>query len=135
MKFLAVPLFLACSLLVAGQAGAEPWSKQLTPQKPDENFTIKVERVKGTDFLQFRVTVKLKDKKDLPVTRGLLRIFDGKEYVALCPVQPTGPEGQRLYFFQVAAKYAEKSKFAYSQNSDFDFNEYWFNLKDFVEAK
>jgi hypothetical protein len=135
MKLIPVGFVLACSLLVARQAGAEPWSKRLTPQLPDENFTVKVEPVKGTDFLRFVVTVKLKDKKDLPVTRGLLRVFHGKEYIALCPVQPTGPEGERLFSFQVAAKYAEKPKFSYSQNADFDFNEYWFYLKDFVEAK
>jgi hypothetical protein len=135
MKFIPSVLVLACSLLVGSQAGAEPWSKQLTREQPDENFSIKVGRVKGTDILQFRVTVKLKDKKDLPVTRHVLRIFNGKEYIALCPVQPTGPEGERLFFFQVAAKYAQTSKFSYSQNADFDFNEYWFYLKDFVEAK
>ena len=135
MKLVPVVLIVACSLLVAGQAVAEPWSKQLTPQKPDENFTIKVKRVEGTDILQFRVTVKLKDAKDLPVTRSVLRILDGKEYIALCPLQPSGPEGERLFFFQVAAKYAEKSKFAYTLASDFDFNSYWFYLKDFVESK
>jgi len=136
MKLLPAVLVLACSLLVASQAGgAEPWSKQLTPQKPDENFTIQVERVKGTDILQFHITVKLKDNKDLPVTKHQLRIYDGKEYIALCPVQPTGSEGERQFHFRVAAKYAEKSTFSYTQASDFDFNSYWFYLKDFVESK
>jgi hypothetical protein len=135
MKLIPVVLVLAWSLLVARQVVAEPWSKQLTPQKPDENFTIEANRVKGTDILQFRVTVKLKDNKDLPVNKSTLRIFDGQEYIALCPVQSSGPEGERVFVFRVAAKYAEKSKFAYTQASDFDFNSYWFYLKDFAESK
>jgi hypothetical protein len=35
----------------------------------------------------------------------------------------------------MAANYAAKSKFSYSHNSEFDFNEYWFYLKDFADAK
>src|SRR5262249_28642434 len=135
MKLIPAVLVLAWSLLVASQAVAEPWSKQLTPQNPNENFTIKVKRVKGTHILQFRVTVKLKDKKELPVTKHTLRIFNGKEYIALCPLQPSGLEGNRMFFFQVAARYAKKSKFSYTLASDFDYNCYWFYLKDFVESK
>jgi hypothetical protein len=122
----------------SSQAGAEPRSKQLTPKKPDENFTIKVERSKETDILQFHVTVRLKDKKDLPLRAPVLRVFDGKgKLISFCQVRPTeiGSKGEQVFYFEVAANYAEKSKFSYYQSSDFNFNRYWFYLKDFAESK
>ena len=138
MKIVPGLFGLACSLLVAGHVGAESWSRRLTPEKPDDNFTIKVDRLKEADvgeFLQFRVTVKLKDSDDVPRASHVLRVFKGKEFVSSCAVQPTGPEGERVFTFRVAAKDAEKSMFSYTLSSAFDSIGYWFYLKDFVESK
>lgn len=139
MKLVPVLFGLVCSLLVAGQVGAESWSIQLTPKKTNESFTIKVDRLKETDkgeFLQFHVTVKLKDNKVLPMRSRELRVFNGKEFVSSCEVQPTGSDGERLFSFRIAAKYAEKSTFTYAEtNGRGDHIGYWFYLKDFVEPK
>ena len=102
------------------------------------SFTIKVDRLKDTDlgeFLQFHVTVKGKDLKELPIRSHELRVFNGKEFISACEVQPTGRDGERSFSFRVAAKYAEKSTFTYAQSGDFDHIGYWFYLKDFVEPK
>jgi hypothetical protein len=141
MKIVPVLAGLVCALLVAGPVGAESWSKQLTPGKTrDEmySFTIKVERLRGADegeFLQFHVTVKGEDLKELPSRSHELRVFHGKEFVTSCEVQPTRRDGERTFSFRVAAKYAEKSTFKYAQSSDFDHISYWFYLKDFVEPR
>src|SRR5262245_55551652 len=137
MKIVPGLLGLACSLLVAGQAGAETWSQRVTPEKPDDNVTVKVERHKEGDveFLQFRVTVKLKDVNELSRRSHVLRVYNGKEFISSCEVHPTGSDGARVFSFRVAAKYAEKSMFSYTLSSDFDSIGYWFYLKDFVESK
>jgi hypothetical protein len=138
MKIVPGLFGIACSLLFAGPAGAESWSRRLTPEKPDDSFTIKVERLKEADageFLQFHVTVKLKDADGPPRRAHVLRVFNGKEFVSSCEVQPTGRDGARVYSFRVAAKYAEKSTFSYTLSSDFDSIGYWFYLKDFADAK
>jgi hypothetical protein len=138
MRFAFVLVSLTCSLLAAGQAGAESWMRRLTPDKPDGNFSIKVDRQKDAEtgeYLQFRVTVKLTDIKELPKRSRTLRIFNGKEFISACEVQPTGSEGERVYSFRVAAKYLEKSTFSYSDADNFDHIGYWFYLKDFVESK
>jgi hypothetical protein len=138
MKLVTVLAVFVASLAVAGQVGAESWTIQLTPKKPNESFTIKVVQLKETEtgeFLQFRVTVKLEDIKELPMRLRELRIFNGKEFVSSCQVQPTGKGGERVFSFRVAAKYAEKSTFTYTDSSDRDQMGYWFYLKDFVESK
>ncbi len=142
MKSLAGFLWLTCSLLVAGPAGAESWSKRLTPEKPDDNFNIKIERLKDADvgeFLQFRITVKLynlSDIKETPRRSHVLRVFNGKEFISSCEVQPTRQKkGEQVFSFRVAVKYADKSMFSYTLSSDFDSIGYWFYLKDFVESK
>jgi hypothetical protein len=138
MKIIPGLLGLACSLLVASPVGAETWSQRLTPAKPNENFIIKVDRLKEADvgeFLQFRVTVKLKDSTDVPRRSHVLSIFDGKEFISSCEVQPIGPDGERVFSFRVAAKYAEKSTFSYSLSSEFDSIGYWFYLTDFVGSQ
>ena len=139
MKILRGLLGLACSFLLASPAGAETWSQQLTREKPDKNFTIKVDRLKEADgeVFQFRVTVKLKDSEGLPVRSRVLRVFNGAEFVSSCEVQPTGPDGARVFSFRVAAKYLEKSTFSYTESSKEGDSSvgYWFYLKDFVEPK
>ena len=129
---------LAFSLLAAGHATAESWTRQLTPKKGDDNFSIQVARVKDAEageVLQFRVTVKLKEINELPRRSRVLKVFDGKEFISSCEVQPTGKDGERVYSFRVAAKYAEKSSFWYLESNDFDRIGYWFYLKDFVGSK
>jgi hypothetical protein len=139
MKIVPGLLGLACSLLLASPAGAETWSRRLTREKPDENFTIKVDRLKepdGGEVFQFRVTVKLKDSEGLPVRARVLRVFNGTEFVSSCEVQPTGPDGARVFSFRVAAKYLEKSTFSYTESGEEGSSiGYWFYLKDFAEPK
>jgi hypothetical protein len=141
MKLIAVLWVLALSMTVADQAVAESWSKQLTPEATSDemySFTIKVDRLKETEvgeFLRFHVTVKGLDLKELPHRSGELRVFNGKEFVSSCDVQPAGRDGERSFSFRAAAKYAEKSTFRYTQTGEFGHISYWFNLKDFVESK
>lgn len=140
MKQMPVLLIFACSLLVARQVGAESWSKQLTHEKTGDDLcsiAVKVDRLKEVDveeFLLFHVTVTTGTKiKELPHRSGVLRVFNGKEFVASCNVQPTGREGERSFSFRVTANYAAKSTFMYDQHGDFDHISHWFYLKDFIE--
>jgi hypothetical protein len=133
-------VFVAC-LAVAGQVRAESWSKQLTRENTGDqaySFTIKVDRLKEADvgeFLQFHVTIKGEDLKELPIRSYELRVFDGKEFISSCQVQPTVRDGERTFSFRVAAKYVEKSTFTYAQRGGFSHIGYWFYLNDFVEPK
>jgi hypothetical protein len=140
MKRVPVLLVLVGSLFAARQVGAESWSKQLTPGKTGDDLcsmTVKVNRLKEKDvgeFLQFHVTVKGLGSKDLPRRWGELRVFNGKEFVSSCNVQPTGRDGEWSFSFRVAVKHAEKSTFTYAQTSGFDHISHWFYLKDFFES-
>jgi hypothetical protein len=139
MKIVPGLLGLALALLLAGQAGAETWSRRLTREKPDENFAIKVDRLKEDDvgeFLEFHVTVKRKDSEGLPLRSGALRVYSGKEFVSSCEVQPAGPEGARVFSFRVTAKHLEKSTFSYTEAAEEGSSiGYWFYLKDFVQPE
>ena len=160
MKLIYVLLVLVCSLLVAGQVGAETWSKQLKRDKTSDqmySFTIKVEPLKRAhnlaqiddvgEFLQFHVTVKLVASAEQlkearkqgwrPQYSGELRVFDGKKFISACNVQPTRRDAELSFTFQVAAKYAEKSGFTFAQTEGEEGSGiyYWFYLKDFVESK
>src|SRR5438128_2691847 len=160
MKLISVLLVLVCSLLVAGQGGAETWSKQLKRDKTSDqmySFTIKVKPLKRAhnlaqvddvgEFLQFSVTVKpvasaeqLKEARKQgwrPHYSGELRVFDGKKFISACNVQPTGRDAELSFTFQVAAKYAEKSGFTFAQTEGEEGSgiSYWFYLKDFIESK
>src|SRR5688572_8442755 len=104
MKIALGLLGLAFSFLLASPVGAESWSRRLTREKPDENFTIKVDRLKEADegeFFEFHVIVKLKDNESLPVRSRALRVFNGPEFVSSCEVQPTAPDGARVFSFRV----------------------------------
>jgi hypothetical protein len=130
---------LVCTLLAAGQAGAENWSQQLSPKKPDNAFkivaTLHKDEAEG-DVFHFSVTVGLKDDAfGLRNHKRVLRIFNGKEYVSSCEVQPTGLDGARIYSFRVSPKYLEKSTFKYTDWDDGNTAEFWFYLKDFADAK
>jgi hypothetical protein len=159
MKLVKALLVFVGSLLVAGQAGAETWSKQLTRGDTSDqmhSFTIAVEpleRVRNLveiddvgEFLQFHVTVKpvaspaqLKQAREQgwrPHYAGELRVFQGKKFIAACKVQPTRRGEELSFTFQVAAEYAEKSGFTFVQTEgDHGRISYWFYLKDFVEAE
>ncbi len=156
MKRISVLLVLVCSLLVAGQVGAETWSKQLMRDKTSDqmySFTIKVESLKRArnlaqieavgEFLRFNVTVKavasaeqLKEARKQgwqPRYSGELWVFDGKKFVSACNVQPTRRDAELSFTFQVAAKYAEKSGFTFAMTEGEEGSgiHYWFYLKDF----
>jgi hypothetical protein len=160
MKLLSVLLVLVCALLVAGQVAAETWSKQLTRDQTSDqmySFTIKVKPLKRApnlaqiddvgEFLQFDVTVKpVASAKQLEEARkhgwrprysGELRVFDGKNFISACNVQPTRHDAELSFSFQVAAKYAEKSGFTFAQTEGEEGSRisYWFYLKDFVEPR
>jgi hypothetical protein len=141
MKRVPVVLVFVCSQLVAGAVGAESWSKQLTRERAGDNdysFTVKVERLKEADlgeFLQFHVTVKGADIKELPRRSGELRVFNGKEFVSSCDVQPAGRDGERSFSFRVAEKYTGKSTFMYAQSGELDHISYWFYLQDLMDSK
>jgi hypothetical protein len=70
---------LMCTLLAAGQAGAENWSQQLTPKKPDIAFKIIATRHNDDaegDVFHFSVTVGMKDNHfGLRNHKRVLRIF------------------------------------------------------------
>ena len=160
MNLRSVLLVLVCSLLVAGQVGAETWSKQLKRDQTSDQmyaFTIKVEPLKRArnlaqiddvgEFLQFHVTVKpvasaaqVQEARRhgwRPHYSGELRVFDGKKFIAACNVQPTRRDAELSFAFQVAAKYAAKSGFTFAQTEGEEGSGiyYWFYLKDFVESK
>lgn len=153
MKRVPVLSVLVGSLLVAGQVGAESWSQQLKRDKTSDQmyvFTIKVEVLKRADvgeFLQFKVTVKpaasaeqLQEARKQgwrPHYSGELRVFDGGKFISACNVQPTKRDEELSFTFQAAAKYAEKSRFTFTQTEGaFEGGiDYWFYLKDFVESK
>jgi hypothetical protein len=139
MKSLLSLSALVCTLLAAGQAGAENWSQQLSPKKKDNAFkivaTLHKDDAEG-EVYHFSVTVGLKDNEfGLRNHKRVLRIFNGKEFVSSCEPQPTGLDGNRIYSFRVAPKYLEKSKFTYTDWDEGNTAEYWFYLKDFAEAK
>jgi hypothetical protein len=138
---LAIFLFaLMCSILFAGQVTAEKWVEQVTPKKtarPGDTFTIKVQRLKqgqGDEVLEVHVAVKLDDSIKMPVRQGLLLVYNGKEFVSSCEVEPTVRDEERSFSFRIAAKYAEKSRFTYSE-SNRDSIGYWFYMQDFVPSK
>jgi hypothetical protein len=136
----ALSLFtLVCTLLAAGRAGAENWSQQLSPKKPDRAFKIIATRHKDAakgDVFHFSVTVGMKDNNfGLRNHSRVLRIFNGKEFVSSCEVQPKGLDGERIYSFRVAPNYLEKSTFTYTDWDEGNTAEFWFYLKDFAEAK
>jgi hypothetical protein len=137
MKRAPVLSVLLCSLLAAGQAGAESWTKRVTPKKPGPLIVKahQLEDVKEGKVYQFHVTVKLRDDFKLPRHSRLLEIFDGKHFVSSCEVQPTGPNGERTFSFRVAAKYLEKSKFTYTDFGEGDQIGWWFYLKDFAPSR
>jgi hypothetical protein len=144
MKIVTVLSVLVGSLIVAGQLRAETMVTRLTPEKTGDHFysfTIKVERLKkpeAGEFFEFHVTVKAKNAGDHlkePRLSGKLEVFNGKELVSSCRVQPTERDGELSFSFRVAAKYAEMSQFAYAEEGDMDSIHYWFYLKDFVESK
>jgi hypothetical protein len=138
MKRTTMLCILVCSLLAAGQARAESWTERVTPKKPGP-LVVKVHQLKEAkegEVYQFNVTVKLRDNDfKLPKHSRLVEIFNGKEFVSSCEVQPTGPDGERTFSFRVAAKYLEKSKFTYTDFGEFDQIGWWFYLKDFVPSK
>jgi hypothetical protein len=130
---------LVCILLAAGQARAENWSQQLSPKKPDNAFKIIATRHKDDaegDVFHFSVTVGLKENTfGLRNHKRVFRIFNGKEFVSSCELQPTGLDGERIYSFRVARKYLETSTFTYTDWDVGNTAEFWFYLKDFAEAK
>lgn len=142
MKSLPVLLVLVCSLNFVCQVQAENPSMRLTPATVNDQplaFTIKVERFedkKKGDYLRFHVTVKAKvaDHALSPRRSTELEVFDEEAFVSSCGLQPAERGGEVSYSLVVAAKYAEKSKFLFSEIlSEFDGHHYWFYLKDFVE--
>jgi len=161
MKLITALLVLMCPMLVAGRVEAETYSKQLKggeTSDPMYSFTIKVEPLKTApnlarndsdvgEFLQLKVTVKpvgsmeqLKEARKQgwrPIYSGELRVFDGKKFICASNVEPTRRGEELSFSFQVAAKYAEKSGFTFTQTEgEFDGGiSYWFYLKDFVESK
>jgi hypothetical protein len=145
MKLATVLFALVGPVLFASQVAAETWSQRLTPKKtdnsiaPGDSFTIRVQRLKGGqdgELLQVHVTVKLPDDKHLPLREGVLQVYNGKEFVSYCQLQPTGHEGDRSFSFRISAKYAEKSTFTYAQHAiAFDSIAFWFYIQDFVESK
>ena len=80
------------------------------------------------------VTVKLDHTIKMLVRRGLLLVYNGKEFVSSSEVEPTVPDGERSFSFRIAAKYAEKSRFTYSESNK-DSIGYWFYVQDFVPTK
>jgi hypothetical protein len=137
----AIFLFaLMCSIFFAGQVRAETWVEQVTPKKkarPGDTFTIKVQRLKqgqGDEVLEVHVTVKLDHSIKMPVRQGLLLVYNGKEFVSSCEVEPTVQDGERSFSFRIAAKYAEKSRFTYSESNK-DSIGYWFYVQDFIPPK
>ncbi len=147
MKLVTVLSVLAGSLIVAGQVRAERTSTRLTTEKTSDHlysFTIKVERLKTIDrgdLVEIHVTVKTKNAGAhiaKPHRSGKLEVFNGKEFISSCDVQPTGREEELSFSFNVAVKYAEKSRFIFAETdpSQAEFGQgfyYWFYLKDFVE--
>jgi hypothetical protein len=131
---------LMVSILFAWQVTAETWIEQVTQKKtarPGDTFTIKVQRIKqgqGEEVLEVHVKVKLDNSIKMPVRQGLLLVYNGKEFVSSCEVEPTVRDGERTFSFRIAAKYAEKSQFTYSE-SNFDSIGYWFYVQDFAPSK
>ncbi len=131
---------LMSSILFAGQVTAETWIEQVTPKKtarPGDTFTIKVQRIKqgqGEEVLEVHVTVKLDNSIKMPVRQGLFDVYNGKEFVSSCKVEPTVRDGERSFSFRIAEKHAEKSRFTYFE-SNFDSIGYWFYVQDFVPPK
>lgn len=150
MKLATILSAFVCCLIVVGQIRAETVYTRLTPEKTSDHlysFTIKVEPLRRAhnvaqiddvgEFLQFHVTVKLKDASKhgwLPRQSGEVRVFNGKEFIFSSDVQPTKRDGEFSFSFQVAAKYVEKSGFTFAETAgaDRDGFFYWFYLKDFV---
>ena len=150
MKSLPVLLAVTCSLVVASQAPAASLYIRLTPatiHKESRSFTITVDRFKDEkkgEYLRCNVRVKAK-AGEVPLS-GLfatdLEIFDGEAVVSSSLLQGTQRDGEILYSFLVAAKYAAASKFTFGEilrAPDGEplpaANNYWFYLKDFVESK
>jgi hypothetical protein len=131
---------LMCPIVFAGQVRAEKWIEQVTPKKtarPGDTFTIKVQRLKqgqGEEVLEVQVTVKLEHSIKMPVRQGLLLVYNGKEFVTSCELEPTVQDGERSFSFRIAEKYAEKTLFTYSE-SNIDSIGYWFYVQDFVLPK
>jgi hypothetical protein len=140
MKTVARIFILVWTLFAAGQTGAETWSQQLSPKKPHNDFKIIAARHKDADegdVYYFSVTVKLKDNAfGLPIHSRVLQIYNGKEFISSCEVQPKGVDGERVYSFRVAQKYLEKSTFTYTDSAAvLNSIGFWFYLNDFAEAK
>jgi len=131
---------LMCPLVFAGQVTAETWIEQVTPKKTarlGDTFTINVQRVKqgaGEEVLEVHVTVKLDHSIKMPVRQALLLVYNGKEFVSSCHMEPTVQDGERSFSFRIAEKYAEKSRFTYSESNK-DSIGYWFYVQDFIPPK
>ena len=150
MKSHSVPLALACFLTFICQLQAASEYTQLTPatvKKQSRSFTITVDRFKDEkkgEYLRFNVTVKAKPGEAplSPLLSTDLKVFDGETVVSSALLQGTHRDGEIMYSFLVATKYAAKSKFTFGEiltapngeplaSGDY----YWFYLKDFVESK
>ena len=118
-----------------------------TVTKQSRSFTITVDRFKDDkkgEYLRFNVKVKAKPG-EAPLSAFLstdLEVFDGEAVVSSSLLKGTERDGEILYSFLVAAKYAGTSKFAFEEilcapNGQplASANNYWFYLKDFVEPK
>ena len=150
VKSHSILMALACFLIFICQLQAASEYTQLTPatvKKQSRSFTITVDRFKDEkkgEYLRFNVKVKAKPG-EAPLSPFLstdLEVFDGETVVSSSLLQGTERDGEILYSFLVAAKYAAKSKFTFGEiltapngqplpSAD----RYWFYLKDFVESK
>ena len=141
---------IACVVIFTCRLQAGSKEIQLTPTtvaKQSRSFTITVNRFKGDKegkYLRFDVKVKAKPGKAplSPYLSTVLDVFDGEEVVSSALLKGTERDGEILYSYLVAAKYAEKSKFTFgellatpSSQSLPPANHYWFYLKDFLGPK